>query len=121
MCFLKFGFKKIKAFFSAREQKAFISRFSKNPKAPFVPPSHNCAFRISMSKWKRWLRQQMADFGLKQTIEKTYIMRLLTLASGESFAIVVTNKIACAERGWTPLNFALMGQDDLKVGHMTEI
>jgi hypothetical protein len=81
----------------------------------------NGTFKISMTKRKRWLRQQKADFGLKQTIEKTYIILLLTLAWVEIFAIVVNKKKACAERGWNPLNLALMDHDDLQVGHMTEV
>jgi hypothetical protein len=41
----------------------------------------NGAFKIAMMKWKRWLRQQKADFGLTQTIDKHNIMMLLlTLA-----------------------------------------
>jgi hypothetical protein len=81
----------------------------------------NGAFKISMTKWKRWLRQQNADFGLKQRIENTDIMLLLTLAWGEIFAIVANNKKSCAKRCWNPLNFALMEHDDLKVGHTTEV
>jgi hypothetical protein len=60
----------------------------------------NGAFKIAMTKWKRWLRQQKADFGLQQTIEKTDSMLLLTLVWDESFAIVENNKNACANRGW---------------------
>jgi hypothetical protein len=39
----------------------------------------NGAFKIAMTKWKRWLRQHRAYFGLHQTIEKTDTILLLTL------------------------------------------
>jgi hypothetical protein len=81
----------------------------------------NGAFKISMTKWKRWLRQQKADFGLKQSIEKHAIMLLFTLAWKKSFALVANNKKACDDRSWNPLNFALMEHDDMKEGHRTEV
>jgi hypothetical protein len=59
----------------------------------------NGAFKIAVTKWKRWLRQEKADFVLKQTIEKKDIMILLTLEWAENFAIVGNNKNACSDRG----------------------
>jgi hypothetical protein len=67
------------------------------------------------------LRQQKEDFGLKQTIGKTDIMLLLTLARAESFGIIANNKNACADRGWHPLNCALIKTDDLQEGARTEV
>jgi hypothetical protein len=79
----------------------------------------NGALKIAMTKWKRWLRQQNADFGFQQTIEKTDIMLLLTLSWAESFTIVENNNNACADRGWNTLNYALMEHEDLQEGAMT--
>jgi hypothetical protein len=63
----------------------------------------------------------MADFGLKQTIEKTDIMMLLTLTWADSFNIVENNKNACSDWGWIPLNSALMEHGDLKEGQRSEV
>jgi hypothetical protein len=67
------------------------------------------------------LRQQRADFVLKQKQKKMDIMLLLTLASAESFAIVANNKNTCAERGWHPLNYALTKHTGLQEGARTEV
>jgi hypothetical protein len=52
----------------------------------------NGAFKIAMTKWKLWLRQQKEKDGLKQTIDKTDIRMLLTLVWADSFAIVENDK-----------------------------
>jgi hypothetical protein len=81
----------------------------------------NGALKIAITKWKRWLRQQKADLGLKQTIENHDIMILLDWAWKEICALVANNKKAVADHGWNPLNFAVMECDDLKEGHLTEV
>jgi hypothetical protein len=48
-------------------------------------------------------------------------MLLLTLTWADSFTIVENNKNACADRGWNPLNYALMENEDLKEGARTEV
>jgi hypothetical protein len=67
------------------------------------------------------LRQQKAEFGLKQTIEKMDIVLSLTLAWVESFAIIVNSKNSCADRSWLQLNYILMGHADLQEGARTEV
>jgi hypothetical protein len=74
-----------------------------------------------MTKWKRRLRQQKADFVLKQTLEKKEIMLILNLTWAENVIIIDNNKNAYADHGWHPLNYALMKHNDLQERARTEV
>jgi hypothetical protein len=55
--------------------------------------------QIINDKVEEWSKQQMAAFGLNQTLENKDLMSLLTLAWAESFTIVAIHKNSCADRG----------------------
>ena len=79
-------------------------------------PEQNGAFKSHLTKWKREkLRTRLASGQQDVGILPTDIIPMIRYAWNNSFARIDTNKRAIAERGWNPLNRALLLHPDIRV------
>lgn len=65
----------------------------------------NGCFKMALTKYKRELLRQKELAGIEFGINKEDITYLVSQAWADSFARVVHNKSAIADRGWNPLNY----------------
>ena len=75
----------------------------------------NGSFKIAMSKIKSEILKKRLNLYMDHpNIQPTDIIPCVNYAWEQSFARVETNKKAIADRGWGPLNFNLLNNDDIK-------
>ena len=75
----------------------------------------NGSFKISIGKAKQKLLLKRLDTYMDSPgIYPTDIMSIVNDAWDDSFAVVESNKKAISDRGWCPLNYALLNDDNIK-------
>ena len=75
----------------------------------------NGSFKIAVSKAKKKLLEKRLDIYMDSPgIFSTDIMILINDAWEQSFARVDFNKKAISDRGWNPLNYSLLNDEDIK-------
>ena len=75
----------------------------------------NGSFKIAIGKAKQRLLEKRLDMYMDSPgIYPTDIMSIVNDAWDHSFALVASNQKAIADRGWGPLNYALLDDDDIK-------
>ena len=75
----------------------------------------NGSFKIAVSKAKKKLLEKRLDIYMDSPgIFSTDIMILINDAWEQSFAQVDFNKKAISDRGWNPLNYSLLNDEDIK-------
>jgi len=75
----------------------------------------NGSFNIAMTKSKQELLEKKDELGLYDDgLVDTDLMPLINKSWSQSFARVNKNRNALADRGWNPLNQALLLHDDLR-------
>ena len=74
----------------------------------------NGSFNIAISRAKQDLVQKKESLGLPPSLVDTDMMPLINMAWQQSFAKISSNKRAIADRGWNPLNRAILTNDNLR-------
>lgn len=80
----------------------------------------NGSFNIAISRAKQDLVQKKESLGLPPSLVDTDMMPLINMAWQQSFAKISSNKRAIADRGWNPLNRAILTNDDLRATMTTK-
>jgi hypothetical protein len=79
----------------------------------------NGCYKMSMTKAKRELLTKKERAYQKFTIDKMDVVYLVRRVWKDSFARVLTNKKAIAERGWNPLNHVLLLHPEIQLTNKT--
>ena len=74
----------------------------------------NGSFNIAMSRAKQQLVELKETMGLPPSLNDQDLMPIINQAWQQSFAKVATNKKAISDRGWSPLNRAILRNEDLR-------
>ena len=75
----------------------------------------NGSFKIAIGKAKQKLLAKRLDTYMDSPgIYPTDIMSIVNDAWDNSFALIDSNKTAIADRGWCPLNYALLDDNEIK-------
>ena len=71
-------------------------------------PKQNGRFKINLVKAKNYVFHRKCVLSMKPILEKYNLIPLINFAWQQSFAKVNNNKQAIVQRGWNPLNRALL-------------
>jgi hypothetical protein len=74
----------------------------------------NGTFKIESKKAKADTVQRKIRDGLPATLERSDIVRIVSIAWKKSFARADTNLKAIAERGWVALNYLLLDHPEMQ-------
>ena len=74
----------------------------------------NGSFNIAMSRAKQQLVEKKETMGLPPSLIDTDLMPIINMAWQQSFARSDKNKQAISDRGWNPLNRAILTNQDLR-------
>ena len=76
----------------------------------------NGSYKMALYKAKKYLLEQKMNYMIDPlTLVPTDIVPIVNMAWNSSFVNVENNLVAIRERGWSPLNYALLESDDIKL------
>ena len=76
----------------------------------------NGSYKMALYKAKKFLLEQKMSYMIDPlTLVPTDIVPIVNMAWNSSFVNVENNLVAIQERGWNPLNYALLDNDDIKI------